>query len=158
MNPLSTHQAKQIGDAYLRERVLNASKPELTLMSYDGVLRFLHRAMALASEQPGDYQRKIALVAELNEAIARAQALISDLNASLNPEAGEDDKERVQVKAMADSLRAQYFYLNHHLGMALARRNPLMLQQAIAIVQNWRDGWAGAMENLGLRSSSEPNS
>ncbi len=116
---------QQIGDSYLRERVLSASKPELTLMSYDGILRFLGKAQELALDNSLVYQQKIIAIAELNEMIARAQALISDLNTSLDLEAGSGDQEREQVKALGENLRAQYLYLNHHLSMALSR-HPLL--------------------------------
>lgn len=156
-NPsLSTapHTLQQVGASYLRETVLSASPAELTLLSFEGILRFLKRAELLASQQPQSYTEKMDNIAELNESIARAQALVSDLNAALNEEAGSSVQEQAQVKALVNDLRDQYYFLNQHLSVALVKRNPLMIGQALVIVQNFRDGWEGAMENLRLESDS----
>lgn len=144
--PLQSSQ--QIAAAYLKEAVLSASPAELTLMSYDGIIRFLKRAEVLLDAQPTEYKEKMANIAELNEVIGKAQALISDLESSLNESAGQTEEENRRVRALVASLRSQYLYLNRHLSFTLSRRNPLMIRQALVIVQNFRDGWAGAMEKM----------
>ncbi|MBC7460836.1 MAG: flagellar export chaperone FliS, partial [Thermoleophilia bacterium] len=66
-------------DAYRVNAVETASPEQLTLMCYDGALRFMRRA-AKALED-GD-------LAGANNATGRAQAIINELNVTLDMERG----------------------------------------------------------------------
>lgn len=139
-HPLTVQpSAQQIGDAYLREAVLNASKAELALMSFNGILRFLQKAQQITAERPASYEETVFLVAQFHDSITRAQAIVSDLNGVLNMEEGGQ---------IAIDLRDQYLYLNHYLGLAASKKDGQMIGRAIRIIENLRDGWVAAMDKL----------
>ncbi len=66
-------------DAYRTNAVETASPEQLTLMCYDGALRFMRRAAKAIDE--GD-------LAEASNATGRAQAIVNELNITLDMEAG----------------------------------------------------------------------
>jgi flagellar protein FliS len=121
-------------NAYRTNAIETASPEQLTLMCYDGALRFLRRAgMAL---EDGDR-------ATASSATGRAQAIINELNITLDMDAGGE---------IASNLRSLYLFLNRHLAEGIADGTPKNLTEAMAIITDLRDSWAQAM-NLGAAAA-----
>lgn len=114
-------------NAYQVNAIETASPEQLTLMCYDGALKFMRRAsMALGD---GD-------LARLSEATGRAQAIINELNITLNMELGGE---------IARNLRDIYLFVNRHLATGVMKQDPRMLDEAMELIRGLRDSWAQAM-------------
>lgn len=125
----------QIGhDAYRVNAVETASPEQLTLMCYDGALRFMRRA-AKALED-GD-------LAGANNATGRAQAIINELNVTLDMERGGE---------IARNLRDLYLFVNRHMASGLASNEAPLIRESIGLVRELRDAWAESM-NLGAAAA-----
>lgn len=111
-----------------------ASPEQLTLMCYDGALRFMRRAR-LAIEG-GNLE-------DASNATGRAQAIVNELNITLDMEAGGE---------IATNLRALYLFVNRHLAEALTSHEPAKVDECMGIIGDLRDAWAQAM-NLGAAAA-----
>lgn len=121
-------------NAYRTNAVETASPEQLTLMCYDGALRFMRRA-ARAMED-GD-------VASASSSIGRAQAIINELNITLDMEAGGE---------IARNLRDIYLFVNRHLTTSLAEQDTKPVRDAIDLIGELRGAWAESM-NLGAAAA-----
>lgn len=121
-------------DAYRTSAVETASPEQLTLMCYDGALRFMRRA---ASALEND-DRSAA-----NSAVGRAQAIVNELNVTLDMEAGGE---------ISVNLRSLYLFVNRHLSEALVAGDAAMVRESIGIIGELRGAWADAM-NLGAAAA-----
>ncbi len=120
--------------AYKANAVETASPQQLTLMCYDGALKFMRRA-ATACEAND--------LARMNEYVGRAQAIVNELNVTLNMEAGGE---------IAANLRDIYLFVSRHLSQASMQRDVVMMSQCTDIIQGIRDSWAEAM-NVGAAAA-----
>ena len=118
-------QAAAYAQAYQRTEVETADPKRLVVMLYDGAVRFLYRAQEAMARR--DYEGQ-------NEALTRAQAIFSELDCSLNPEAGE----------IAANLRATYTYLYNALVEANLRDDAALLAEVTGRVERLRDAWREA--------------
>ncbi|MCW2960159.1 MAG: Hpt protein [Thermoleophilia bacterium] len=114
-------------DAYRANAVETASPEQLTLMCYDGALRFMRRAAhALDGED----------LSTASSATGRAQAIINELNITLDMDAGGD---------IARNLRDLYLFANRHLAAGLATRESKNIRESMDIIVGLREAWAQAM-------------
>lgn len=116
------HQAYQVS------AIETASPEQLTLMCYDGALKFMRRAIAACESDD---------LGKLGEATGRAQAIINELNLTLNMEAGGE---------IAHNLRDIYLFVNRHLSASAMKRDPEGIRQAAGLIEGLRDSWAQAMK------------
>jgi len=100
-------------DAYRTNAVETASPEQLTLMCYDGALRFMRRAARALDD--GD-------LADASAATGRAQAIVNELNITLDMEAGGD---------IASNLRALYLFINRHLSEAMLSHDSGKVREAM---------------------------
>jgi flagellar protein FliS len=100
--------------------ILSARPEELTLMLYEGAVRFAREAAdARASGDPDEARRMVA----------RVDAILVELAGSLNPEAGE----------LSANLGRIYEYLSRRL--AVADRAPGALEEVADHLQGLADAW-----------------
>ncbi len=116
----TAHQAYQLSS------VQTASPGQLVVMLFDGCLRFLRRAEAAA---------KAGQPAELTAGVNRATAIIMELNATLDMEAGGE---------ISTNLRNLYVFLQRHLLDAARESDAHAIRQAIGIVAELRSAFATA--------------
>ena len=121
-------------DAYRTNAVETASPEQLTLMCYDGALRFMRRAAKSLDE--GD-------LADASAATGRAQAIVNELNITLDMEAGGE---------IATNLRSLYLFVNRHLSEAMLTKDSKKVRDAMGIVGDLRGAWSEAM-NLGAAAA-----
>jgi flagellar protein FliS len=112
--------------AYQTNAIHTAPPEQLVVMLYDGCLRFLRRAEKAAEEGRS---------AGVTEAIARATAIVMELNATLDMERGGE---------IATNLRSLYFFLHRHLLEASREASPEKIRQALGLVGDLRDAFAEA--------------
>ena len=109
--------------AYRQSAVLTASPARLVVMLYDGLGRFLGQAERALED--GD-------IPTANERMQRAEAILDELTATLNPEAGE----------VAGNLRELYAFCHRHLMQARVRRDPGHVRQVASVLETLRSAWA----------------
>jgi len=117
MNPYTT--ARQ---AYTTSSVLTASPERLVVMLYDGSIRFLRQAAAAMRSE----DRAAAL-----KGVQRAQAIINELNTSLDMSQGQ----------VSTQLRAIYLFSKRHLTEALIERSPEKIDEVIRLLVELREAW-----------------
>jgi flagellar secretion chaperone FliS len=126
---MSTMVAPGYARAYQAQAVLTASPGQLILMLYDGALRFLgHARDALQSTDDGP--RRIEII---NTNLLKAQAIVAELQASLNLEAGGDH---------AANLDRLYDYYLRRLFQANLHKQLEPVIEVEKLIRELREGWA----------------
>lgn len=116
MNPYGRPQA------YRESAVLTASPEQLVVMLYDGALRFLRQSEVAYGE--GAWQHG-------GERMGRAEAIIDELLATLNMDAGE----------LAERLQAIYVFCKKTLIEARLEHDPGKIRTVIRLFADLREAW-----------------
>src|SRR5690625_4409239 len=101
-------------EAYQNNAVKTASGGDLTLMLYNGCIKFIRRAIKYVQEE--NYELK-------NENIQKAQAIIQELMVTLNPEID-----------ISEQMMSLYDYINHQLREGNIKNDEEHLQEALSYV------------------------
>jgi len=118
---MMTVQTAAAFNAYKQNSVTTASPGELTLMLYNGCLKFLTRAKKAIEEKN---------IEEKNTNIQKAQAIISELMSTLNAEL-EVSKQMIPL----------YDYMNRRLMEANINNDPTIIVEIEGLVTEFRDTW-----------------
>ena len=112
-------------DQYLRSKIMTASKAELTLMLYDGAIKFCNMAKLCIEKKdiPG-----------ANTNIKKAEAIIEEFLATL------DHKYPV-----AEDFERVYCYLHERLVQANLKKDPEILDEVLEHLRTLRDTWKEVM-------------
>lgn len=116
MNPYGRPQA------YRESAVLTASPEQLVVMLYDGALRFLRQAEVAFAEQAWQHG---------GDRMSRAEAIVDELLATLNMEAGE----------LADRLQAIYVFCKKTLIEARLQQESAKIRSVIRLLSDLREAW-----------------
>lgn len=108
-------------NAYKQNSVTTASPGELTLMLYNGCLKFLNRAKLAINDNN---------IEEKNYYIQRAQAIIGELMSTLNLDI-EISKQMLPL----------YDYMNLQLTQANIKSDPVIIEEVEGLVTEFRDTW-----------------
>src|SRR5258708_21282432 len=100
--------------AYQTQAVLTASPGQLVLMLYDGALRFLSIAQEAFNMEETNFQR----FEVINKNLQRVQAIIGELQATLNYEVGGD---------FAVTMHRLYDFYNRRVFEANLKKDPTLL-------------------------------
>lgn len=120
--------------SYKQVATQTASPGQLTLMLFDGIIRFLEQARhGFQTTDPVEFNQTI------NNNILRAQAIINELNYSLNMDAGGE---------LAQTLRQLYLYFDRRLLESNVRKEPAGIEEVLARVTTLRGAWAEMMIQL----------
>jgi flagellar protein FliS len=111
-----------VKQAYTEAAVMTAPPERLVVMLYDGALRFL--AQAAAAMRAGDRERA-------RERSGRAEAIVDELNVSLDLEHGE----------VPERLRDLYLFCKRHLIEAGIRQDPAAIEAVSRLLGELRDAW-----------------
>ena len=117
MNPYASAHA-----AYTESSVLTAPPEKLVVMLYDGAIRFLN--VGAASMRNGDQ-------AHARDRVRRAEAIIDQLNYSLDMSHGE----------IPQQLRSIYLFCKGYLIQASIKRDPQAIDTVIVLLSELRDAW-----------------
>lgn len=116
-----TAQTNNAFNAYKQNSVTTASPGELTLMLYNGCIKFI----GLAKKSIEDKN-----IEQRNHYIQRAQAIISELMSTLNMDI-EISKEMLPL----------YDYMQRRLTEANIKNDIAILDEVVALVTEFRDTW-----------------
>ena len=112
-------------DAYRESTILTASPEQLVVLLYDGALRFLRQAQAAYGEGAEQHAR---------DRLDRAEAIIDELLATLNLEAGGE---------LATRLQGIYVFCKRCLMEARLQRDPAKADVVLRLLGDLRESWAG---------------
>ncbi len=113
-------------EAYRRQQVLNAPPEQLTLMLYNGCLKFIDEGIQLISEKRYE---------PANVSLQKAQRIISEFRLTLNM-----DYE------ISHQLLPLYNYIYDRLVEGNIKADTSIIDEAKGIVTELRDAWAEAMK------------
>ncbi len=111
---------------YKENTVFTASPEELTLMLYNGMIKYANQAIIAMEEKR---------IPQAHEAIIRTSAIISELSMTLNM-----DYE------VSQGLRPLYDFLNERLVEANITKDKKIIEDILPIISELRDTWKQAME------------
>jgi flagellar protein FliS len=118
--------------SYRQVATQTATPGQLVLMLFDGAVRFLERAReGFTFDDPLEFNQTI------NNNVLRAQAIISELNLSLDMERGAD---------VAANLRRLYNYMDQRLQEANQYKKEEGLVEVIRRLTILRDAWAEMLQ------------
>ncbi|KXZ17281.1 flagellar protein FliS [Bacillus nakamurai] len=112
--------------AYQQTSVYTAAPEELTLMLYNGCLRFIKLAKQAMKQKNPEAK---------NENIVKAQNIIQELSLTLNRE--------IEISEQMSSI---YDYIRRRLIEANVQNNEGFLDEAEKLVTDFRDTWKQAMQ------------
>ncbi len=109
--------------AYERTGVQTADQRKLIIMLYDGVIRFLRKAVSKmeASDIEGAHNY-----------LVRSREIIGELLSTLKPEKGAD---------VGQNLRRLYVYVFNRIVEANLHKDPRIVEEVIGIMSTLREGW-----------------
>lgn len=121
-------------DQYLRSKIMTASKAELTLMLYDGAIKFCNIAIMCIEKKdiPG-----------ANTNIKKTEAIIEEFLATL------DHKYQV-----AKDFENVYNYLYDRLVEANLKKDPEILNEVLEHLRTMRDTWKEVMRTANAPKSA----
>lgn len=111
----------QAYQAYQNNSVETASPGELTLMLYNGCLKFIK--LAKRGMEESNYELK-------NTNIQKAQKIIQELMVTMNPD-----------YSITEEIMPLYDYINRKLMEANLQNDPALLDEASELVTEFRDTW-----------------
>lgn len=122
---------------YRETQIQTASGLELVILLYNGAIKFLKQAAQAIEEKQ---------IPPAHNALIRAQAIISELRATLDHEAGGE---------IAQALEQLYEYMNHRLVEANLRKDLAPVQEVIGMLEELRDAWQEIGKSKGTASTVE---
>jgi flagellar protein FliS len=120
-------------EAYRRQQILNAPPEQLTLLLYNGCLRFIDEGMAELEEKK--YEAS-------NVSLQKAQRIISEFRLTLNME-----------YEISHQLLPLYNYVYDRLVEGNMRSDTSKLNEAKEIISELRDAWVGAMKKARIEKA-----
>lgn len=108
-------------NAYKQNSVTTASPGELTLMLYNGCLKFLGKAKLAIQEKN---------IQEKNNNLQRSQAIIAELMSTLNMDID-----------ISKQMLPLYEYMNHRLVEANIQNDVAIIEEVEGLVTEFRDTW-----------------
>jgi flagellar protein FliS len=118
MNPYAAQT-----QAYRSNSVMTATPEQLVVMLYDGAVRFLRQAEVAMGEQAWVHA---------GERLSRGEAIIDELLATLNMDAGE----------ISNRLEGIYVFCKRCLIEARLERAPAKIAHVIRLMSDLREAWA----------------
>jgi flagellar protein FliS len=118
---------------YLRSKVLTASKAELTLMLYDGAIKFCN--MGIMCIEKGD-------IPGANMNIKKTEAIIEEFLATLN-----------YKYPVANDFKNVYDYLHERLVDANLKKDPEILNEVLEHLRGMRETWKEVMHRANTEKS-----
>lgn len=123
---------------YLKTQVETASKEQLVLMLFDGILRFTEQARKAIREKA---------IEECHNALMRAEAIVMELIVTVDKDKGGD---------VAKNLVGLHAYAYNALVQCNLHKDESKIDEVQNIYRKLREGWVNAMTSLGLGPQAQP--
>lgn len=128
--------AANMANAYKHQQIMTASPEELTLMLYNGAIRFI--AESIQAIDHGNMEKA-------NNSNLRAQAIITEFMATLD----------MQYE-ISQGYSKLYEYIGYRLVQANLKKDKSQLVEAKELLQELRDSWVQAMKLAKTQSAVAP--
>ena len=112
--------------AYANNKVMTASPAELTLMLYDGAIKFCN--IAIRAIEEGDVEKA-------HNNIVKVENIIDEFRATLN-----------HNYAVAEDFENVYVYLRERLSLANMKKDKEILEEVLKHLRTMRDTWKEVMK------------
>ncbi len=112
---------KRQTDSYLEQRVMTAKPQELTLMLYEGLVKFIKMSKMYIEQNNVEKSSEMSL---------RAQAIVNELRATLNTD--------YELSKQFDAL---YDFVNAKLVEGNIKKEVIAYEQALEIAEELHDTW-----------------
>lgn len=112
--------------AYANNKVMTASPAELTLMLYDGAIKFCNFAIRAIEE--GDVEKA-------HNNIVKVENIIDEFRATLN-----------HKYVVAEDFENVYVYLRERLSLANMKKDKEILEEVLKHLRTMRDTWKEVMK------------
>jgi flagellar protein FliS len=132
--------------AYRETRVKTASQGQLVVMLYDEAVKQLDMSLDLMGPDGGQ-KPDPSKIQKINKSVLKTQAIISELQASLNFEAGGD---------IARNLFSLYAWFNQELVQSNINQDPKPMTSVRNMMNDLRGAWAeiaSKTSTVGMRSN-----
>ena len=120
----------QTTNEYLKTKVMTAAPEQLTMMLYDGVVKFAEQGREALSNK--DYENSYKL-------LTKAQNIVSEFMTTLKDEVDPE---------LCGKMRALYMFCYERLIMANLKRDLQKLDEAIKILNYMRETWKLLLEKI----------
>lgn len=121
-----TSNKDKVASQYLENAVFTASQEELTLMLYDGAIRFINKAVQAT---------EVNEIEKAHNAIIRAQDIFAELMHTLNMDYD-----------LSQNLHSLYDFIRSSLMQANVKKDAGLLKEMLSLTRELRDTWAEAMK------------
>lgn len=112
--------------AYANNKVMTASPAELTLMLYDGAIKFCN--IAIRAIEEGDVEKA-------HNNIVKVENIIDEFRATLN-----------HKYPVAEDFENVYVYLRERLSLANMKKDKEILEEVLKHLRTMRDTWKEVMK------------
>lgn len=119
-------QQPSLYTAYKNTGVQTADQRTLLLMLYDGLIRFLQKAIVKIEARE---------IEAAHNYLVRSREIVAELLATLRPE---------KAGVIGENLKRLYVYAFNRIVEANLRKDPEMVREVIKIVSTLREGWVNA--------------
>ncbi len=126
--------------AYRQNSVQTASRGQLILMLFDGALRFMNRAL-----QGFEHDEIIQRNESIHLNLVKTQAILDELQASLNHDAGGD---------FARTMSALYDFMRTQLRTANLRKDSAPVQVVLELLGEIRGAWSAMLAQSDNQTAS----
>ena len=113
-------------DAYAKNKILTASPAELTLMLYEGAIKYCNIAIKSVEEKN---------IQKAHESIVKVEKIIQEFQIALD--------HRYEVAQDFDNV---YNYLLQRLALANVRKDKEILEEVLGHLRTMRDTWKEVMQ------------
>jgi flagellar secretion chaperone FliS len=126
--------------AYQSGAVFTASPAQLVLMLFDGAIKFLNISLeGFKLQDPLEFNLTI------HQNIQKAQAIVRELKACLDPEKGPE---------FAEKMTALYNYFDRRMQEGNLKKEPEPLEEVIKHLQVLRDAWKEMMQKQNVAGTA----
>ncbi len=122
---------------YLKTQIETASKEQLIVMLFDGIIRFTEQARKAINENE---------IEESHHSLMRAQAIIMELICTVDKEKGGD---------IANNLMSLHAYAFNCLIKCNMHKDVAHIDEVQKIYRELRKAWVGAMDSLGIGATEK---
>lgn len=112
-------------DQYLEQKILTAKPEELTYMLYEGLVKFIKQGILYNDDHN---------IQKTHEAIMRSQAIVTELDVTLDREYD-----------ISEGLAQMYEYMNRRLLDANLNKDTTILSEVLGYAETLKDTWKQAM-------------
>jgi len=124
------NEATSKKNKYLEQKIMAARPEQLTLMLYEGLVRFLKQGKLFMNGGKETYEK-------VNNSLLRAQAIINELRSTLD-----------MTIDISDNLDLLYDYMLRRTVEANIDKDQEILDEVVGLAEELRDTWQEAMEKI----------